>query len=146
MYILLYILHIYILLYILYIYILYILYITQIKNKACIKNLKLVRCQQPDWWEPETSDALRNPKPIDLVEVRPSPTVSVRYAVQHTQQTLQFPAKEKDNSCEQTVPKAEASENATCNTQQQNINCLGALPDDPPSMILRTNFVSQPGV
>ena len=70
--------------------------------------------------------------------------MSVRHAVQHTQQTLQFPVKEKDNPCEQTVTKAEASENATCNTQQP-----GATAEhQPPShstraMTLRTNFVSQ---
>ena len=56
--------------------------------------------------------------------------MSVRHAVQHALQTLQFPVKEKDNPCEQTVPKSEASGNTTCNNQerQQNINHLGALP------------------
>ena len=51
----------------------------------------------------------RNPNLIDLVEICPTPTMSVRHAVQHTQQTLKFPVKVKDNPCEQTVPKAEAS-------------------------------------
>ena len=81
---------------------------------------------------------------MDLVEVRPSPTMSVPHFVQQTQQTLQLPVKEKDYPCEQTVIKAEASENATCNTQQP-----GATGEHQPpshstcSMTLRTNFVSQ---
>ena len=44
--------------------------------------------------------------------------MSVRNVDQHTQQALQFPVKGKDSPCEQTVAKAEASENATCNSQQ----------------------------
>ena len=87
---------------------------------------------------------LRNRNPIDIVEVRPSPTMSVRHVVQQTQQTLQFPVREKDYPCEQTVIKAEASKDATCNTQQP-----GATEEQQPpshstcSMTLRTNFVSQ---
>ena len=50
--------------------------------------------------------------------------MSVRHAVQHTQQTLQFPEKEKDNPCEQTVTKAEASENSTRNNQERLQNIL----------------------
>ena len=52
--------------------------------------------------------------------------------------------KENDYPCEQTVIKAEASENATCNTQQP-----GATAEHQPpsrftsSMTLRTYFVSQ---
>ena len=57
----------------------------KLKNKPWIKYLRHVRCQQPDWWEPESSDVLRNPNPIDLVEVHPSPTMSGGHAVQHTQ-------------------------------------------------------------
>ena len=100
------------------------------QDKPWIKYLMHVRCQQPDWWEPDSSDVLRNPSPIDLVEVRPSPTMSVRHVVQRTQQTLQFPVKEKDYPCDQTVIKADASKDATCNYQerQQNINRLVALP------------------
>ena len=74
------------------------------KNKPWIKYPKHVRCQQPDWWEPDSSDVLRNPNQIDLVEVRPSPTMSVRHVVQQTQQTLLFPVKEKNNPCKQIVP------------------------------------------
>ena len=87
---------------------------------------------------------LRNRNPIDLVEVRPSPTMSVRHVVHQTQPTLQFPVREKDYPCDQIVIKAEASGNATCNTQQP-----GATEDHQPpshstcSMTLRTNFVSQ---
>ena len=57
---------------------------------------------------------------------------------------MQFPVREKDYPCDQIVIKAEASENATCNTQQP-----GATEEHPPhshstfSMTLRTNFVSQ---
>ena len=47
------------------------------KNKPWIKYLRHVRCQQSDWWEPDSSDVLRNPNPIDLVEVRQSPAMSV---------------------------------------------------------------------
>ena len=85
------------------------------QHKPWIKSLKHVRSQQPDWWQP---DVLRNPNLIDLVEVRPSHTMSVRHVVQQTQQTLQFPVREKDYPCDQIVIKEEASENATCNTQQ----------------------------
>ena len=88
------------------------------KNKHFIKKLRHLRCQQPDWWELETYDLLCNLNPIDLVKVRPSPTVSVLHAVQHTQNTLLLPVKEKDNPYEQTVPEAETSKNATCRTQQ----------------------------
>ena len=69
--------------------------------------------------------------------------MSVRHVVQQTQQTLQLPVKENDYPCDQTVIKAEASENATCNTQP------GATAGHQPpshsicSMTLRTNFVSQ---
>ena len=111
------------------------------QNKPWIKSLKHVRYQQPDWWEP---DVLRNRNPIDLVEVRPSPTMSVRHVVLQTQQTLQFPVREKDYPCDQIVIKAEASVYATCNTQQPG------TPEEhlPPSqytrsMTLRNNFVSQ---
>ena len=34
------------------------------KDKPWIKNLRHVRCQHPDWWEPETSDVLCIPNPI----------------------------------------------------------------------------------
>ena len=64
----------------------------KLKNKPWIKYLTHVRCQQPDRWEPDSNDVLRNHNPIDLVEVRPSPTMSVRHIVQQTQQALQFPA------------------------------------------------------
>ena len=37
----------------------------KLKNKPWIKYLRHVRCQQPDWWEPESSDVLLNPNPID---------------------------------------------------------------------------------
>ena len=55
--------------------------------------------------------------------------MSVRHIVQQTQQTLQFPVREKDYPCEHTVIKAEASENATRNNQerQQNINRIVTL-------------------
>ena len=109
------------------------------QNKPWIKYFKHVRCQQPDWWEPVSSDMLRNPNPIDIVEVRPSPTISVRHAVQQAQQTLQFPGREQDYPCDQTVVKAEASGIATCNTQQP----LATEEHQPPShsacsMTLRT--------
>ena len=70
--------------------------------------------------------------------------MSVRHVVQQTQQTLQFPVKGKVYQCIQTMINAEASENATCNTQQP-----GATAEHQPhshsnsSMTLRTNFVSQ---
>ena len=49
--------------------------------------------------ETESSDVLRNPNTIDLVEVHPSPTISVRHAGHQTQQTLQLPAKAKNYPC-----------------------------------------------
>ena len=111
------------------------------QNKPWIEYLRHVRYQQADWWEP---DVLRNPNPIDLVEVRPSPTMSVWHVVQQTQQTLQFPVKEKEYPCEQTVIKAEASENATCNTQQPGATAENQPPSRSTwSMTLRTIFVSQ---
>ena len=70
--------------------------------------------------------------------------MSVRHIVQQTLQALQFPVKEKDYPCDQTVIKAEASRNATCNTQQ-----AGATAEHQPpsrstcSMTLRTKFLSQ---
>ena len=70
--------------------------------------------------------------------------MSVRHVFQQTQQTLQFQVREQDYPCDQIVIKAQASENATCNTQQP-----GATEEHIPpshstcSMTLRTNFVSQ---
>ena len=57
---------------------------------------------------------------------------------------MQFPVREKDYPCEQTVIKAEAIENAACNTQQPG----AIVAHQPPrrstgSMTLRTNYVSQ---
>ena len=70
--------------------------------------------------------------------------MSVRHAVQQTQQTLQFPVKEKDFPCEQTVIKAEASENATCNMQQPGATAEHQPPSRSTcSMTLLTKIVSQ---
>ena len=55
-----------------------------------------------------------------------------------------IPVKEKDYPCEQTVVKAEANENATCNTQQPGATAEHQPPSRSAcSMTLRTNFVSQ---
>ena len=57
---------------------------------------------------------------------------------------MQFPVREKDYPCEQTVPKAESSENATHNTQQPGATAEHQPPSRSTcSMTLRTNFVSQ---
>ena len=114
------------------------------KNKPWIKYLRHVRRQQPDWWELHSSDVLRKPNPIALVEVRHTPTMSVRHIVQQTQQALQFQVREKDHPCEQTVIKAEASKDATFNTQQPGATAEHQPPSHSTcSMTLRTNFVSQ---
>ena len=73
--------------------------------------------------------------------------MSDRDTFQHTQQAFQFPVKVNDNPCEQTVPKAEASKNATCNTQQPGATAVHQTPRPPDCwMTLCTNFVSPPGV
>ena len=109
-------------------------------NRTCTG----VRCQQPDWWEVDSSDVIRNPNPIDLVEVRPSLTMSVRHVVQQTHQTLQFPVKEKDYPCEQTVIKAEGIENATYYSHQPGATAEHHLPSrSTSSMTLITKIVSQ---
>ena len=69
--------------------------------------------------------------------------MSVRHAVQHTQ----FPVEEEDNPSEQTVPKAEICEDATCDTQQPGATAEHQPPSRSTcSKTIRTNFVSQPGV
>ena len=68
-------------------------------------------------------------------------------SVQHTQQTLQLPVKEKGSQREHTVPRAEASKYATCNKRQPG----ATVEHQPPShstclMTIRTIFISPPGV
>ena len=81
----------------------------KVKSKPWIKNFMHARCQQPDWGELKTSDVSCSPKPTDWVEVRHTPSVSVRCTVHHTNQTLWLPVHGEDNSYVQRIANVETN-------------------------------------